>query len=107
MADLTASIYLFSSGRNALGESRALEGRRVKERGPSRIRDGDGGVTGRNGIEKCFLSMAAGLLIFFTYLASLIFDCLEMPCSYNEKILLSRLWWSDLVRVAVEAEVRL
>ena len=44
---------------------------------------------------------------FFTYLASLIFDCLEMPCSYNEKILLSRLWWSDLVRVAVEAEVRL
>ena len=39
------------------------------------------------------------------------FTCLiawDPPCCYNEKILLlSRLWWSDLVRVAVEAEVRL
>ena len=42
---------LCSSGSNAQGEWRALEGRRVSSRNPSRVRDGDKGVAGRNGRE--------------------------------------------------------
>ena len=45
---LTMSLFLCSSGSNAQGESRALEGRRVSSRGPSRVWDGDQGVAGRN-----------------------------------------------------------
>ena len=53
-AHLTVSLYLCSSGSNALGESRAQEGRRVSSKTPSWVRDGDEGVAGRNGREKCF-----------------------------------------------------
>ena len=45
------SLYLCSSGSNARGESKALEGRRVSSNSPSRVRDGDEGVAGRNGGE--------------------------------------------------------
>ena len=46
---MTTSLYLCSSGSNARGESRAREGRRVSSKSPSRVRDGDEGVAGRNG----------------------------------------------------------
>ena len=39
---------------NARSESKALEGCRVSSKSPSRVRDGDEGVAGRNGREKCF-----------------------------------------------------
>ena len=48
---LTVSLYLCSSGSNARGESRAREGRRVSSKSPSRVRDRDEGVVGRNGRE--------------------------------------------------------
>ena len=51
---LTMSLYLCSSGSNARGKSRAWEGRRVSSKSPSRVRDGDEGVAGRNGREYCF-----------------------------------------------------
>ena len=41
------SLYLCSSGSNARGESRALEGRRVSSKSPSRVPDGDGFFTKR------------------------------------------------------------
>ena len=47
-AHLMVSLYLCSSGSNARGESRAGEGRRVSSKSPSRVRDGDKGVAGRN-----------------------------------------------------------
>ena len=47
------SLYLCSSGSNARGESRAREGRRVSSKSPSRVRDGDEEVAGRNGREYC------------------------------------------------------
>ena len=50
------SLYLCSSGSDARGESRALEGRRVSSKSPSRVRDRDEGVAGRNGREKYFPS---------------------------------------------------
>ena len=50
-AHLTVSLYLCSSGSNAWGESRAREGCRVSSKSPSRVRDGDEGVAGRNGRE--------------------------------------------------------
>ena len=50
-AHLTVSLYLCSSGSNTRGESRAQEGRRVSSKSPSRVRDGDEGVAGRNGRE--------------------------------------------------------
>ena len=50
-AHLTVSLYLCSSGSNARGESRAREGRCVSSKSPSRVRDGDEGVAGRNGRE--------------------------------------------------------
>ena len=42
------------SGSNARGESRALEGRPISLKCPSRIQDGNEGVAGRNWREKCF-----------------------------------------------------
>ena len=51
---LKVSLYLCSSGSNARGESRAREGRRVSSKSPSRVRDGDEGVAGRNGQKLCF-----------------------------------------------------
>ena len=45
---------LCSSGSNVRGESRALEGHCVSLKSPSRVRDGDEGVAGRNGREKYF-----------------------------------------------------
>ena len=51
---LTVSLYLWSSRSNTRGESRTLEGHRVSSKSPSRVRDGDGGVAGRNGRDKCF-----------------------------------------------------
>ena len=45
---LVASWILCSSESNARGESRALEGRRVSLKNPSRVRVGDEGVVGRN-----------------------------------------------------------
>ena len=50
-AHLTVSLYLCSSGSNEQGESRAREWRRVSSKSPSRVRDGDEGVAGRNGRE--------------------------------------------------------
>ena len=41
-------VHFCSSGGNARGESRALEGRCVSSKSPSRVRDGDEGVAGRN-----------------------------------------------------------
>ena len=46
------SLYLCSSAINAQGESMALDGRRVSSKSPTRVRDGDEGVAGRNGGEK-------------------------------------------------------
>ena len=60
-AHLTVSLYLCSSGSNARGKSRALEGRRVSSKSLSRVQDGDEGVAGRNGREWCFPN--EGLLI--------------------------------------------
>ena len=48
-AHLTVSLYLCSSRSNAQGESRALEGRHVRSKSPSRVQDGDEGVAERNG----------------------------------------------------------
>ena len=48
------SMYLCSSKSNAQGESKALEGHCVQQKSPSRVRDRDEGVAGRNGREKCF-----------------------------------------------------
>ena len=48
---LTVSLYLCSSGSNARGKLRALEGCRVSSKSPSRVRDGDKGVAWRNGRE--------------------------------------------------------
>ena len=53
-AHLTVSLYRCSSGSNARGELRAWEGRRVSSKSPSRVRDGDEGVAGRNVRELCF-----------------------------------------------------
>ena len=47
-AHLTVSLFLCSSGSNARGKSRALEGRRVNSKSPLRVRDGDEGVAERN-----------------------------------------------------------
>ena len=51
---LTVPLYLCSSGSNARGESRALEGCGVISKSPSRFRDGDEGVAGRSTTEMCF-----------------------------------------------------
>ena len=48
------NTILCSSVNNAQGESRALEGRRVSSKSPSRVRDREEGVAGRNGREKHF-----------------------------------------------------
>ena len=50
--------------------SRALEGRSVHSKSPSKVRDLDVGVAGRNGREKCFLDKGSlicppGKSIFF------------------------------------------
>ena len=45
---LMVSMYLCSSGSNARGEPRALEGRHVSSKSPSRVRDRDEGVAGTN-----------------------------------------------------------
>ena len=51
LAHMTVSLFLFSFGSNARGESRAREGRRVSSKSPSRVRDRDEGIAGRNGRE--------------------------------------------------------
>ena len=48
LARHTVSLYLCSSGSNAQGESRALEGRHISSKSPSRVLDGDEEVAGRN-----------------------------------------------------------
>ena len=53
-AHLTVSLFLCRSGSNTWGQSRALEGRHVSSKSPSRVRDGDKGVAGRNGREEYF-----------------------------------------------------
>ena len=52
-AHLMVSLFLCSSGSNAQGESRALEGCLVSSKSPSRVRDRDEGVA-RGTKEKCF-----------------------------------------------------
>ena len=47
-AHLTVTLYLCSSRSDARGESRALEGRRVSSKSPSRVLDGDKWVAVRN-----------------------------------------------------------
>ena len=47
-AHVSVSLYLCSSGSNARGESRALEGRCVSSKSPSKVRDRDQGVAWRN-----------------------------------------------------------
>ena len=44
---LKVSLFLLSSGSNARGELKALEGCRVSSKSPSRVQDGDEGVEGR------------------------------------------------------------
>ena len=46
--NLLVSLFFSSSKSNTRGESRAREGRRVSSKSPSRVRDGDEGVAGRN-----------------------------------------------------------
>ena len=58
------SLNLCSSGRNAWGESSALEVRSVSSKGPLRVWDADVGVAGRNGSEYCFPNKG-----IFTWLA--------------------------------------
>ena len=48
---LTVSLYLCSCGSNAWGKSRALEGRRVSSKSPSRAGNLDEGVAWRSGRE--------------------------------------------------------
>ena len=48
---LGVSLSLCSSGSNARGELRALEGCLVSSKNPLSVRDGDKGVAGRNGRE--------------------------------------------------------
>ena len=48
------SLFLCSSGSNAWGELRPLEGLHVSSKSPSRVWDGDEGVAGRNEREKYF-----------------------------------------------------
>ena len=48
---LTVSLYICSSGSNARGESRALEGRRVSSK--KRVQNRDEEVAGRNYRELC------------------------------------------------------
>ena len=45
---LRVSLFLWSAGSNARGKSRALEGRRVSSKSPSRVQDRDEGVARRN-----------------------------------------------------------
>ena len=47
-AHLTVFLYLCSSGSNAWSKLRAFEGRRVSSKSPSRVRDRDDRVAGRN-----------------------------------------------------------
>ena len=54
VAHLMVSLYLCCSGSNARGKPRALEGHCASSKSPSRVRDGDEGVAGRNGREYCF-----------------------------------------------------
>ena len=62
MAHLTMSLILCSSGSTR--ESRYLKGRRLSSKSPSRVRDGDEGVAGRNRREKYVPN--EGSLIFLT-----------------------------------------
>ena len=48
-------ISLVLEATHARGEPRALEGHRLGRKSPSRVRDGDKLLDGRNGQEKCFL----------------------------------------------------
>ena len=52
-------LFLLRSGSNARGESRALEGRRVSSKSPSRVRDGDEGVARRNVRERIIFLIKA------------------------------------------------
>ena len=45
-AHLTVSLFLCSSEATYASRLRALEGRRVNSKSPSRVRDGDEGVAG-------------------------------------------------------------
>ena len=53
-AHLMVSLYLCSSESNARGEARNLKGHSVCSKSPSRVRDRDKGVAGRNRREKYF-----------------------------------------------------
>ena len=56
---LHLTVYHCSFGSNELGESRAPKGLCVRSKSPSRVRDGDEGIHGRNGGEKYFLKEEA------------------------------------------------
>ena len=53
-AHLRVSLFLRSSGSNLRGKLRALEGRQVSSKSPSRVGDGDKEIARRNGGEKVF-----------------------------------------------------
>ena len=81
-AHLPVSLWLCSSRNNSRGELRALEERHVSSKSPSRVRNGDEGVAGRNyremrfpmrGPDKCPPDKS----MIFTYLSSLVFDCYD------------------------------
>ena len=70
MAHLVVSLFLCSSGSNAWGKSRALEGRLVSSKSPSRVREGDEGVARRNKIvvlpsEGSLISTQGKSMIFY------------------------------------------
>ena len=75
-------LFLLRSGSKARGESRALEGHHVSSKSPSRVRDRDKGVAGRNGRELCLpeegsLICLPGKLCDIFYLSCpLIFGCM-------------------------------
>ena len=57
LVHLTESLFLCSSGSNARGEPRALEGHRVSSKSPSRVQDRDKGLKST----KAFLHLVASL----------------------------------------------
>ena len=104
------------SGSNAQGESRALEGRRVSSISPSRVRDGDEGVAGRNYGKYSLL--ARGHWFANDFLSGfLVFNCLRPPCNNHAKPNWNRDhagwksahsdFWSRVVRIDWQRWIRL
>ena len=79
---LTVSLFLCSFASNAQAESRALWGNCVSSKIPSRVREGDEGVAGKNNREKYFLDKRSlfcppGKSMIFYQSVLLMFDCLR------------------------------